>query len=139
MDKKTQLYADLQDASRAQISDNINTHKLQTARFRSGTGRRQALRAALPQTPMPKTPLDFLAIGDSWFEYPLNGNVLSLSNTATPSNNFSIVDTRGTLKHDTSEPLGWANELHPYATGFNALASRFLTALQAMPQFSNRI
>jgi hypothetical protein len=58
---------------------------------------------------------------------------------AIPSNNFSVVDTRGTLKRVASVPDGWANELHPFPTGFNGLASRFLAALKAMPQFKDRI
>jgi hypothetical protein len=43
---------------------------------------RTALKAAHPATPLPKVPLDFLAIGDSWFEYPLDGNGPSFDNTA---------------------------------------------------------
>jgi hypothetical protein len=313
MDKRTQLYLDLQEASKAQIAENITAHKLQSIRIRSATARRQDLKTIRPQTPLPKIALDFLAIGDSWFEYPLDGNGLSFGNTAiaaqaqlgsmgnpppqilnmalhgqattamlsyknqedmmavlqdpqhwlnqatglpdailvsaggddlvgdqfaiyldykgsglnstrlqgvldsiqasyldlfafrdifakgvpivghcydyavpngvhpicvpsgwlqpsiafagydyneglnivsqmidkfhalltslaaNPANNFSFVDTRHTLTRDTSEPLGWANEIHPFPTGFHALASKFLTALRAMPQFSNRI
>jgi hypothetical protein len=56
-----------------------------------------------------------------------------------PANLFTLVDTRGTLTRDTSHPLGWANELHPYTTGFSALAQKFLTALQHHHQFLGRI
>jgi hypothetical protein len=313
MDKRTQLYMELQDASRAQIEANIETHKLQTKRIKSALGQRKALRATHPATPLPSVPLDFLAIGDSWFEYPLNGNDLSLGNTAIvaqtqlgsmgnpppqilnqalhgqattamlsyenqekmisllqdpdqwlneqthlpdailvsgggddlvgdqlaiyldygggglnaqrfqgvlasvqasymdlfafrdrfakdvpvighcydyaipngvhpicvatswlqPSlsfagydhaaglgivtqmidafykmltnlaanrnNNFIIIDTRNTLTRDASQPNGWANEIHPYFSGFTALANRFLVGVRAVPAFQNRL
>jgi hypothetical protein len=313
MDTRAQLYTQLLEASKAQNAENINKHKIQSTRVKGSIGRRKTLQATAPQTPIPKIPLDFLAIGDSWFEYPLNGNDLSFGNTAivaqtqlgsmgnpppqilnqalhgqattavlsyenqetmmsvlqdpeqwlnqatglpdailvsaggddlvgdqlaiyldygggglntnrlqgvldsvqasyadlfafrdifakgvpiighcydyaipngvhpicvasgwlqpsltfagydysdglnivsqmidrfysmlsglaaNPANNFSVIDTRNTLKRDATQPLGWANEIHPYSTGFNAFASRFLTALRAMPQFSNRI
>ena len=32
-------------------------------------------------------------------------------------NNFYLVDTRGTLTRDSSQPFGWANEIHPYSAG----------------------
>jgi hypothetical protein len=52
-------------------------------------------------------------------------------------NNFYLVDTRGTLTRNTSQPLGWANEIHPYSAGFLALANKFLPVLQSV--FSGRI
>ena len=52
-------------------------------------------------------------------------------------NNFYLVDTRGTLTRDSSQPLGWANEIHPYSAGFVALANKFLPALQSI--FPGRI
>jgi len=313
VDKRTQLYVELLEASKAQIAANRDIHKLQSKRITNAAGRRKTLKAARPQTPLPKVPLDFLAIGDSWFEYPLDGNGPSFDNTAivaktqlgsmgspppqilnqalhgqattamlsyqnqetlisllqdreqwlnqatglpdailvsgggddlvgdqlaiyldygggglnasrfqgvldsvqasymdlfafrdifakgvpiighcydyaipnnvhpicTPSawlwpslsfagydygegltivgemidkfygmlsslsasaaNNFTVVDTRNTLTRAASQPNGWANELHPYFTGFTALAGKFLTSLRAMAQFNNRI
>ncbi len=313
MDRRTQLYTELLEASKAQISANRDSHKLQTKRITSALGKRQTLKAARAQTPVPKVPLDFLTIGDSWFEYPLDGNGPSFDNTAIvaqaqlgsmgspppqilnqalhgqattamlsyenqetlislledkeqwlnqttglpdailvsaggddivgdqfaiyldygggglnasrfqgvldcvqasymdlfafrdifakgvpiighcydyaipnnvhpicvpsawlwpslsfagydysdgltvvsqmidgfygmlsklaadPKNNFTVFDTRGTLKRDTSQPDGWANEIHPYFGGFAALASKFLTNLRAMPQFKGKI
>ena len=53
------------------------------------------------------------------------------------NNNFYLVDTRGTLTRDSSQPLGWANEIHPYSAGFVALANKFLPALQSV--FPGRI
>jgi hypothetical protein len=52
-------------------------------------------------------------------------------------NNFILVDTRGTLTRDTSHPLGWANEIHPYSAGFIALAKKFVPAIQTV--FPHRI
>jgi hypothetical protein len=53
-----------------------------------------------------------------------------------PTNNFVLVDTRGTLLRESGVTNGWANELHPYPTGFAALAQKFLTALQRLPSGS---
>lgn len=56
---------------------------------------------------------------------------------STKKYNFHLVDTRGTLTRDTSHPLGWANEIHPYSAGFLALANKFIPALRAV--FPGRI
>jgi hypothetical protein len=45
-------------------------------------------------------------------------------------NNFILVDTRGTLTRDTTHPLGWANEIHPYTDGFISLAQKFIPVLR---------
>ena len=52
---------------------------------------------------------------------------------------ISVFDTRNTLTRNAAQPNGWANEIHPYFTGFTALANKFLTNLQAVPQFKSRI
>ncbi len=57
-----------------------------------------------------------------------HGKLHSLANDA--SNNFKLVDTRGTLTRDRSHPLGWANEIHPYTAGFVALAQKFVTTIR---------
>jgi hypothetical protein len=308
MNTRAKLYSDLLQASKAQIAANILSHKARTTRIKAGLHRRRALKAVEPQIP-----LDFLAIGDSWFEYPLYDNgplfeetgivapeqlgsmgnpppkilnqaihgqattaVLSLENqqslmsllqdsdqwlnqttvlpdailvsmggddivgnqlaiyldyggaglniarfqgvldsvqasymdlfsfrdifakgvpiighcydyaipngvvpicvetawlqpsfefagydysqslgivvqmidkfhdmiaalAAVKQNNFVLIDTRKTLARDATSPTGWANEIHPYYAGFTALAYKFLTALQAMPAFKNRL
>jgi hypothetical protein len=77
MDNSSTLYTELLQRSKAQNAKNIITHKLRTARIKNSVGRREALKLAPP-----KLPLDFLAIGDSWFEYPLDGNGPSFGNTA---------------------------------------------------------
>jgi hypothetical protein len=76
-----QRYAD-EEASKAQIAPNRDIHKQQTTRISRAMRDRTALKAAHPTMPLPKVPLDFLAIGDSWFEYPLDGNSPSFDNTA---------------------------------------------------------
>jgi hypothetical protein len=82
VDKRTQLYVELQEASKAQIAANRDIHKQQTTRISRAMRDRRALKTVHPATPLPKVPLDFLAIGDSWFEYPLDGNGPSFDNTA---------------------------------------------------------
>jgi hypothetical protein len=313
MDKRTRLYAQLLDASKAEREANITTHKLRNNRIKHSLGRRRKLQETTKATPVPKVPLDFLAIGDSWFEYPLYNEIISFQNNAIvakpqlgsmgspppqilnqalhgqattavlswenqeqmisvlqdpdqwlneetglpdailisaggddlvgdqlaiyvdygggglnlrrfqgvldsvqasyldlftfcdlfakgvpvighcydyaipndvhpictksawlwpslsfagydyntglqvvtemidrfhdmlaglaadPSNNFTFIDTRNTLTRDATQPNGWANEIHPWYTGFTALASRFLVGLKAMPAFRNRI
>jgi hypothetical protein len=56
---------------------------------------------------------------------------------ADPRKNFHLIDTRSTIAPNNASPDGWANELHPYPTGFGHLADRFLTALHA--HFPGRI
>ena len=56
-----------------------------------------------------------------------------------PANNFSFIDTRNTLTRDATQPRRWANEIHPWYTGFTALAVKFLAGLRAMATFKNRI
>ena len=48
---------------------------------------------------------------------------------ARPDNGFTLIDTRGTLRLSEDPPLGYANELHPFAAGFAALARKFAEAL----------
>ena len=45
------------------------------------------------------------------------------------SHGFTLIDTRGTLDLGEAPPLGYGNELHPYAAGFAALARKFAEAL----------
>jgi hypothetical protein len=60
-----QLEMQVREAREAEIEARVKSHKLRADRIRKGT-RRRAARAAGVR----KVPLDFLAIGDSWFEYP---------------------------------------------------------------------
>ncbi|MFI4972942.1 MAG: hypothetical protein ACHP84_00210 [Caulobacterales bacterium] len=56
-------------------------------------------------------------------------NTLLTRLAADPANDFHLVPTQGTLA-----PPDWANELHPYPTGFKAIAAKFVAALaQSFP------
>ncbi len=48
---------------------------------------------------------------------------------ANAANNFILVNTQVTL-----QPADWANELHPYPGGFQAIAEKFVAALRAFSQ-----
>jgi hypothetical protein len=65
------------------------------------------------------------------FNYMLNGLA------AVAANNFHLIDTRKTIAPNNASPSGWANELHPYPTGFGFLADKFLAALKV--RFPGRI
>src|SRR6516162_9311522 len=82
MDKRTRLYAQLLDASKQRREINIAEHKLRTSRINRSRGARRKLQETNKAAKVPKVPLDFLAIGDSWFEYPLYNEVLSFQNNA---------------------------------------------------------
>jgi hypothetical protein len=70
----------------------------------------------------------------------IDGFYAMLSKLASnPKNQFTVIDTRNTLKRDASQPNGWANEIHPYFSGFTALSHKFLTGLRAMPNFKGKI
>jgi hypothetical protein len=56
---------------------------------------------------------------------------------AVAANNFHLIDTRKTIAPNNASPNGWANELHPYPTGFGLLADKFLAALKV--RFPGRI
>ncbi len=55
-----------------------------------------------------------------------------LASLATPTNNFILIQTQGTL-----HPADWANELHPYPHGFGMIAEKFVDALRT--HFPGRI
>lgn len=67
---RLQLEMQLRDARKAEIEDRIKVHNFEVQRNTSGNRRRSARGLA------PQMPLDFLAIGDSWFEYPLTDDGL---------------------------------------------------------------
>jgi hypothetical protein len=52
-------------------------------------------------------------------------------------NNFYVIDTTNTIPSNNAPPDGWANELHPYPTGFGRLADKFVAALKV--HFPGRI
>jgi hypothetical protein len=63
---RLQLEMQLRQARREEIERRVTAHNVEVQRNRGGSERRTA-RGFGPR----RTPLDFLAIGDSWFEYPL--------------------------------------------------------------------
>ena len=77
MDKRTRLYAQLLATSKEQRETNVVEHKLRTGRFKRSVRARRKLKETNKEAKLAKVPLDFLAIGDSWFEYPLYNEVLS--------------------------------------------------------------
>jgi hypothetical protein len=66
-----QLEMQLREARTAEIEARISAHNVNVQRTRSGNQRRSARGLAAPITP-----LDLLAVGDSWFEYPLTDDGL---------------------------------------------------------------
>lgn len=66
---KSKLSADLLEASKAQNAANAQLHKARTSRIHKGRARRRVRKHRLAGLP-----LDFLAIGNSWYEYPLYDN-----------------------------------------------------------------
>jgi hypothetical protein len=105
-----QLYSQLQDASKQKRDANIAAHKLRTGRVRHSVNRRKTLQQTNKQTPVPTVALDFLAIGDSWFEYPLYNEI------PTPFQNNAIVaqSQLGSLGNPPPQILNQA--LHGQAT-----------------------
>jgi hypothetical protein len=66
----------MQDAINADITDRVKVHQAKIARLRNANA---SLMAAGAQPRL--KPLVMLAHGDSWFDYPLSGNDLSLQDT----------------------------------------------------------
>jgi hypothetical protein len=73
----------MQQSINDEIAERIRLHQDRIVRLKAVEARFKA--AAAP----PSVPLVMLARGDSWFDYPLDGNGLSLS--ATPTSSLSCV------------------------------------------------
>ena len=67
MSRNSELQQQLRETSEAEIAAGLREHQLAVDRIKAGMERRRrrGLAATAPQ-------LDFLAIGDSWFYYPLD-------------------------------------------------------------------
>lgn len=72
-----QLPSEFVASAQASQDAELQAHKAAVDRLRATAPQRSPAAAAAP----PKLPLDFLAVGDSWFCYPLNGSY-PLQNTA---------------------------------------------------------
>lgn len=68
---RIQLEIQLRAARKDEIQTRVSAHKLKVQQTLTGN-RRRTLRGAAPR----QLPLDLLAIGDSWFEYPLTDDGL---------------------------------------------------------------
>ena len=81
MDQTDQLQLEIQlrQARKADIEKRVLDHKNRVDQVKSGI----ESRSAQGQGPG-NIPLDFLAIGDSWFEYPINDDGLPAVNQAIP-------------------------------------------------------
>ena len=85
MDDRIDLTIQQREAVEAELDRRTLAHKRRVGRIRRGAQLRAQRRtkAKKPKAaPQQAAQLDFLAIGDSWFDYPLNGNDISLTNTA---------------------------------------------------------
>jgi hypothetical protein len=71
MKARAQLKYDLQQWSQQQRDANIVVHQARNARILNGRVRRSRRN---PRAAAQEAPLDLLAIGDSWFEYPVYDN-----------------------------------------------------------------
>ena len=85
MDDRVDLTLQQREAVQAELARRTAAHKRRVGRITRGAdlraqrrGKGKKAKAAAQQA----TQLDFLAIGDSWFDYPLDGNDPSLMNTA---------------------------------------------------------
>ena len=76
MDPKIVPQQQLRAAMDAEIAARTRAHQQKLFRYKTAVATREALRAAAPSEP-----LVILAHGDSWFDYPLDGNGISLRNT----------------------------------------------------------
>src|SRR5438874_9160571 len=76
MDPKIVPQQELRAAMDDEIAARTRAHQQKLCRYKTAVATRKALRAAAPPEP-----LVMLAHGDSWFDYPLDGNGLSLRNT----------------------------------------------------------
>jgi hypothetical protein len=76
MDERLDLNLQQREAVEAEMARRAVAHRRRVSRLKHGARMRAESNksAALP--------LDFLAVGDSWFDYPLNGNEPSFVNTA---------------------------------------------------------
>jgi hypothetical protein len=110
---RLQLEIQLREASKAEIENRIKAHKLAVDRIRGGIRRRRAhgLVAA-------KAPLDCLAVGDSWFDYPLDDGFLSIFNHAIVAdsqlgvmgNPHPLILNKAIHGQATTAMLSWQNQ-----------------------------
>jgi len=76
MRKSILLRQQLSESIKAEIAERTQAHQAKVAALKTARARPRAVGAAPPAAP-----LVMLAHGDSWFDYPLDGNGLALSDT----------------------------------------------------------
>ncbi len=104
-DEILRLKAQLRQATEAELAERVRQHQLRVDRIRAGVRNRETLQLAVPETP-----LDFLAMGDSWFEYPLSDDGLPL-----PFWNAAIVGRKQLQSMGNPPPLVLSHALHGQA------------------------
>lgn len=85
MDNRIDLTVQQREAVEAELAKRTLAHKRRVGRIKRGVQLRAQRRAKAKKPKVGQqqaTQLDFLAVGDSWFDYPLDGNGPSLTNTA---------------------------------------------------------
>jgi len=76
MRKSLELRQQFHDSIKSEIAERTQAHQSKIAALKAARARLAAAAA-----PAPANPLVMLAHGDSWFDYPLDGNSVSLSDT----------------------------------------------------------
>jgi hypothetical protein len=76
MDQKLLLRQQMRQEMDDEIVQRTIIHQAKVARLRAAAQSRKAMGAQAPSVP-----LVMLAHGDSWFDYPLDGNSIGLSHT----------------------------------------------------------
>ena len=76
MDAKIVPFQQLRESMNQEIADRTKAHQAKISRLKTAISTRTALAA-----PAPIQPLVMLAHGDSWFDYPLDGNSPSFTHT----------------------------------------------------------
>jgi hypothetical protein len=86
VDDRFDLVLRQREATEAELERRTLAHRRRVARLRSGTELRLAARGGKGKKAAAAAtrPLDFLALGDSWFEYPLDGNTPSVNTAIIP-------------------------------------------------------
>ena len=76
MDPKLAQFQQLRESMSQEIADRTKAHQARVARLKAAISARTAIGAGAPTSP-----LVMLAHGDSWFDYPLDGNSPSFTHT----------------------------------------------------------
>ena len=76
MRRSLPLRQELHDSIQSELAERTKAHQARIAALKAKRSQMLAAKAAPPVEP-----LVLLAHGDSWFDYPLNGNDISLSST----------------------------------------------------------